>query len=148
MGRPALVSPRQSAPVTPSREQLIDEFGELDRRIQDFAPAVRRHKQLTELIRTWYTDHPAEQPALAEGHVYRIQVSPRTEERSFSLAAKTKIFARLGKAKALELFSITLKAVEDALGKGDMESLVSKAHSGTRKLIPVLISPAERQQAA
>src|SRR5436305_493416 len=121
MGRPTLVAHNLKQPPQPTRQQLIDEFGELDRRIDLFAPTVKRHKALQETIRSWYVDHPADQPAIALGDVYEVQVSARTEERYFDLKTKIKIFGKLGKAKALELFSITLKAVEDALGKGELE---------------------------
>jgi hypothetical protein len=77
---------------------------------------------------------------LAGAH-YIIQVSARTEERYFSLKAKSKIFTMLGKAKAMELFSITLKAVEDAFGRPVLDDLVSKAHSGSRKLAAVAKAP-------
>lgn len=128
----------------PTRQQLIDEFGELDRQIQEFAPKAKRFKVLQDQIRSWYEAHPADQPAIAEGTVYQIQVGARGLERFFNLKAKTKIFTQLGKAKALELFSITLKAVEDSLGRGDMELLVSQALTGSRKLVPVLRAPAQK----
>ena len=135
LGRPNLVL------VQPTREQLIDEFGELDRQIQEFAPKAKRYKILQDTIRSWYADFPAERPDTLAGAHYLVQVSARTEERYFSLKAKAKIFSSLGKAKALELFSITLKAVEDALGKAVLEDLVSRAHSGSRKLVAVAKAP-------
>jgi hypothetical protein len=138
MRRAPLVIPSTTGP---SRDQLIDEFGELDRQIQEFAPKVKRHKALQEVIRSWYQGHPADQPAIAEGHLYTVQVGARSEERYFDLKAKAAIWKRMGKAAALEAFNITLKAVEEALGKFELEALVSKANVGTRKLIPVLKAP-------
>lgn len=152
MARSALLSMVPAAkstapPAPPTRADLVDEFGELDRQIAAFAPTKKRHEQLQGIIRSWFADHPSESPATVSGHVYTVQVSPRGEERYFSLKAKLQIFKRLGKEKALELFSITLKAVEESLGRGDMEMLVSKANSGSRKLVPVLHSPVSKTAA-
>jgi hypothetical protein len=126
-----------------TREQLIDEFGALDRELQEFAPKQKRYKQLQDTIRSWYEDFPAERPDTLTGAHYIIQVGARTKERFFSLKTKAKIFTMLGKAKAVELFSITLKAVEEALGKPALEELVSEAYSGSRKLVAVPKAPAK-----
>jgi|SRR5665647_136474 len=122
----------------PTRQKIVDEFGELDRRMVEIAPLAKRYKALQETIRGWYPDHPADQPAVAEGGVYRVLVAPRGVERFFSLKAKVKIFGKLGKLKSLELFSITLKAVETEFGTPQLDELVSSAPTGSRKLVAVL----------
>jgi hypothetical protein len=122
----------------PTRQELIDEFGELERRIMETAPLAKRYRLLQETIRDWYKDEPADQAAVAEGGVYRVMVAPRGVERFFSLKAKTKIFGKLGKLKALELFSITLKAVETEFGTPALDALVSSAPTGSRKLVAVM----------
>ena len=131
-----LVSP------TPTKAQIIDEFGELDRRVQEFAPVAKRYKLLQDLIRSWYVDQPAESPFVATGALYDVQVGARGSERYFDLKTRIKIFAKLGKAKALELFTITLKLVEENLGKPEFEALVSHAPTGSRKLVAVMKVPA------
>lgn len=131
---PALIS-------ASTREEIGAEFVEVDRQVQDFAPVTKRHKQLQEIIRGWYADFPAEQPAVFEGPHYRIHIGARGDERFLSLKSKLAIFKELGKAKAIEIFSVTLKAVEDALGKQRLEELTSKAPTGSRKLVPVLKAP-------
>jgi hypothetical protein len=143
MGRPTLVTHiHPQLQPQPTREQIIDEFGELDRRISTFAPTVKRHKALQETIRSWYADHPADQPAIAEGTLYEIHVGCCGLKRFFSIKAKLKIFSKLGKAKAIELFSITQEAVEGELGKGEKEALLTESYSGTRDLTPILKAPA------
>ena len=127
--------------IEPTRQQIIDEFGELDRQIQEFAPKRKRYEILQGTIRSWCEDLPAAMPTTVEGEQYIVQVGARTEERFFTLKAKAKIFSQLGKAKALELFTITLKSVEDSLGKLALEELVSRAHSGSRKLVAVAKAP-------
>ncbi len=132
---------------TPTREQLIDEFGELDRQIREVAPKVARHKALTEQIRSWFTDHPADQPAEADGQLYRIQVKPRSKKRFFNLKAKAAIWKRLGKG-ALAAFNITQEAVVKAFGEAEKELLLSEELTGTRELIPVLKAPVVGAKAA
>lgn len=141
MARLKLVEPLISEPT---REQIGAEFLDLDRQLQDFAPTVRRHKILQEMIRGWYADWPADQPAVFEGSNYRIHVGARSAERYFDLKTRIKIFAKLGKARAMELFSITLKAVEDNLGNPEFEALVSKSFTGSRKLVAVQKAPATK----
>lgn len=128
-----------------TREQLIDEFGELDRQVTQFAPVAKRHRDLAEQIRGWYQEHPANQPAVANGYLYEVQVSACGEERVLDLKAKREIWKRLKIGRALELFSITLKAVEAApeLGKELLDKLAQKKPIGSRKLIVVAIAPAQ-----
>ena len=141
MGRIAAVPTPIS---TPAREEIGAEFLELDRRIQDFAPTAKRYKVVQDLIRGWYADEPAEQACVFEGKHYRIHIGARGEERFFSLKSKIKIFTKLGKVKALALFSFTLKAVEEALGKGELDLLVSTSPTGSRKLVAVAKAQIER----
>ena len=143
MGRPALVPTRIPA-VDLARQQLVDEFGELDRLIQEFAPLAKRYKILQDLIRGWYEDLPADQATFADGMFYRVQVAARSVERYFDLKTRLKIFAKLGKARAMELFSITLKAVEENVGKPEFEALVSHSYTGSRKLVVILKAPASK----
>lgn len=128
------------------RKKLVDEFGELDRQVKQFAPTVNRHKAIAEQIRGWYTSHPAASGALAPGTLYEIQVGERGEERQFSPKAKATIFRELGKAAAMSLFNITLKAAEAALGEERVAELVTLERTGSRKL--VVVAKQAAQQAA
>ena len=123
--------------AVPTREQIGAEFVEVDRQIQDFAPVARRYRALQDTIRGWYAEYPADQPAVFQGAGYRIHVGARGKKRGFSLRAKIKIFAKLGKAKALELFNITLEAVEEALGKSELDALTTESFTGSRTLVAV-----------
>ena len=130
------------------RQKLIDEFGELDRQVKQFAPTAKRHEAIAKEIRSWYVNHPAEQGALAEGTLYEVQVSARGEERQFSLKAKLQILKELGRAKAMALFTITLKAAEEALGAARVAQLVQLERTASRKLVVVARQAAQVQQAA
>src|SRR5260370_16159717 len=124
-----------AAPLT--RAQIIDEFGELDRRMAEFAPLSRRYKALQDQIRGWYEIHPAGAPATASGALYDVQIHPRSNERFFSLKAKARIFTKLGNTRTIVLFSVTLKTVEEAFTKEKFDALVSSAP--TRPRTPVAV---------
>jgi hypothetical protein len=129
--------------VEKERRAICDEWGELDRQVQAFAPIKSRHEKLAQLIRSWYDQHPSEVEALAKGNTYDVQVGARGRERHFSVKAKATIFRELGKAAAMQAFSITLKAAEALLGEERVNELVTWDNTGSRKLVAVLRAPAK-----
>lgn len=135
---------RRETSNSPTREQLVDEFGELDRQIAALKPKLDRYESLKKEIRGWYQDHAADQPAIASGAVYEIQVSARGRERSLSLKAKLTVFAKLKKARFVELASITLTAIERApeLGEEFLAKICEWKQTGARTLIVVAKRPA------
>jgi hypothetical protein len=114
------------------------------------APAAKRYKELTKIITLRYANHPAGETATAEGFIYRILISEKREERKFGLAARIRIFALLGKKRALELFTVTLTAAEEApeVGKALVATMVTTERTGYRTLQAVAIAPVEQLKAA
>lgn len=123
--------------VPPSPAQLVDEFYALDQKVKEFAPKAKRHTELAGIIRSWYDDVPADWPVEADGHIARVLVSPRTEERSLGLKAKLKICALIGKAAFVSLASITLKAATTATSEETVDKLATKERTGSRKLVAI-----------
>jgi len=80
--------PPQKLQTVPSREEIIDEFGELDRRLALVKPAVDRHKVLKETIAGWYADTPAEQAAIAQGGYTRSTWRPRAMSAPCSISKR------------------------------------------------------------
>lgn len=132
----------------PTREQIIDEYGELDRKVQQFAPTAKRHEELKSVIKGWYDKYPAEKATVAAGRRFEIQVSPREKERRFrSMEAVSKAVG--GLKKFLALCSVPLGAVEEAIGSGKLAGLVIEALTGSRRLKVVARgAPAEYKEAA
>lgn len=134
---PAKVKPQPSATgpqLVPTREQLIDEFGELDRLVNDFKPKAKRHEALKEIIRGWYCDQAAEQEFEPEGRLYRLQVSA-CENRS--TVSPLKVYKDLGVKKLLQICEITLKAIKEAVGESAAAKYVTYAQTGSRKITAV-----------
>jgi len=130
------------------RRAICDEYGELDRQVTAFAPVAKRHAALQQTIRGYAIDLAADINAIYTGDLYQILVSERGEERYLDPKAKRVIFKILKTVRAMELFTITLKAAEDELGKEELEALVTRARTGSRKLVAVAIAPAESARKA
>lgn len=110
---------------------IVDEYGELDRQVQEFEPKRKRHEALKSQIKSWYDDHPAEAEATAEGRLFRVQISARENE---SVIAKARAYKELGKERFLKVCSLTIKALKEALGEAGASALITKAPTGSRKL--------------
>jgi hypothetical protein len=129
---------------TDSRESLVDEFAELDRQVQQFAPKAARHEELKKVIKGWYEQHPADQTAVAAGNVYDVQVSAKSNERTWTSILK--LYRALKRDAFFRICEVALGKAEEILGKEAVAKLVTVTQSGSRRLKPVLKAPV--QQAA
>ena len=130
------------SPATNLQRKLVDEYGELDRKVTEFAPTKRRHEEVAKTIRGWYENAPADKSDVVEGAKYSIQVGARGEERHFSPKSRAAIFKQLGAKVAFKFFGITLKAATEALGEGRVAELTHFERTGSRKLVAVAKQPA------
>jgi len=118
---------------------LIDEFGELDRQIQLFKPTIDRHDKIKQIIKSWYIDAAPETTDVIRGNVYEIQVGAKETERAWDSIAK--VAKAIGGPKALyEICSVTIKAVENIIGKLKTDELLVERQSGARRLKAVLLA--------
>ena len=112
---------------------LIDQYGELDRQVQQFKPIADKHAKLKAVIKSWYDDQPGEASAIAAGRLYEVQVSARENERTWSSMAK--VYRAVGGCTAfLKICSVAIKAVEEAIGKSKAEALLVEERTGSRRL--------------
>jgi hypothetical protein len=118
--------------ATPSREELIDEFGELNRQVQLFQSKADRHEFLKKLIRSWFDNDPAGEIAVATGHVYEVQFTPKAKERPWT--DMFKLYRALGRTAFLSICEVALGEAEKLLGEIKVASLVTEALSGSRRL--------------
>jgi hypothetical protein len=136
--------------LTVGRVQIIDEFGELDRRINEFKPIVARHKELKEEISGWYNALPGDQTAVAEGKLYTIQIGKKDNRRTITDIPRT--FQLLKKAVGLEsllgLITIPLKVIDAHVSIVNQLSIVKQERTGPRDIIPVAKAPIEAAQQA
>jgi hypothetical protein len=126
--------------VVDIRAQVADEFGELERRIQEFKPVRDRHEALKKQIQTWFEQEPADQPASVEGKLYLVQASARANQRKVKSIAS--LFRRLGKALFLEVATVPFTAIDRVLPAEEHEKFVSEERTGSRTIKAVLRAPA------
>src|SRR5579863_2079691 len=64
----------------PSSED-IDRYGDLDLKVQLFAPTAEEHELLKKKIEAAVACRPGDLPSQVEGHRYQLQLSARRNER-------------------------------------------------------------------
>lgn len=139
-------APESPAASTVSRESLIDEYGELDRKYRLWQPYEKRYEALKAEIKGWYADAPAEVPQVAEGTLYRVNLTAQQNESTPNLPM---IWKKFGKAGFFKLVVIWKTAIAKALaGLGEksdeetVEAYFTKGRTGSRRLTAVLKTPA------
>jgi hypothetical protein len=119
---------------------MVDEYGELDRRMQLLNPDVVRYDALKRAIKSWFDRVPADADAIVEGEVYRLHLSARERERR--VRSMRDLIGVIELDKLLELASVPIGALEDLLGKTRAAALVTEARTGSRRIKSVPKRPA------
>jgi hypothetical protein len=118
--------------VDRKQRAMVDEFGELDRRMQVNAPDIARYDTLKRAIKSWFDIVPPDVNGVIEGHVYRLHLSARERERR--VRSMRDLVGVIGLDKFLELASVPIGVLEDLLGKTRAASLVIEARTGSRRI--------------
>jgi hypothetical protein len=115
------------------RIRLIDEYGELDRQVQQFKPTSDRHEKLKSLIKSWYAESGPEPIGVIHGQRYELQVGAKETVRSW--VSLPKVVKAVGGSKAfLEICTVAIAAVENVIGKSRTAALLDEAQTGTRRI--------------
>ena len=128
-------------PAADSRQKVVDAYGALDEQIQRFAPTLAEHKRLRKEIEDWFASHPADQPAVAKGKHYTVQLTIRKKERT--LTNPRKAFALLQKAlgsldAVIAIITIPLTtAIDKYLPVSQHSQFLTSALTGSRTLTVV-----------
>ena len=120
------------------RKLIIDEYGELSRRVSSFAPVLAQQKKLKETIASWYEDQP-DSPCEADGKLYRVQISPCATERK--ITNMRRLYRLIGVGKFLDWCTFPLSAVDRLTS--DQSSFIESTQTGPRKITAVLIEAAK-----
>jgi hypothetical protein len=127
------------------RSAIIDEYGELDRRIAEFKPICDRAAALKKEIVSWFERESADQSFVAEGLRYTVQISPKAVERR--IVDMAKLFLRIGKAKFLELCRFPLAAIDQHIPAENHSEFLLSERSGNRSVKAVAKASAIRKAA-
>jgi hypothetical protein len=130
----AILAPCLEVAVTIDRaqRQMVDEYGELDRRMQLLSPDAARYDVLKRAIKSWFDRAPADADGIVEGKVYRLHLSARERERR--VRSMRDLVGVIGLDKFLELASVPIGVLEDLLGKTRAAGLVTEARTGSRRI--------------
>lgn len=133
------------------RISVIDEFGELYRQSQLWAPKEKRLEILKEEIRGWYPDLPADQSTTAIGNLFEAQIGEKPVEKSWkSMQAVSK--GAGGLKEFMKLCTVTFKALSEKIGEKPAAALQVEEQTGKRRVKAVPLSAAaidlEPQKAA
>lgn len=119
-------------PADLEQRKLVDEFGELDRRLQLMKRDVERYEVLKRAIKSWFDQTPADADGTVEGEVYHLHISGRERERR--VRDMHELVKAVGLEKVLELANVALGAIEDLIGKTRLEALTVEARTGSRRI--------------
>ena len=111
---------------------LIDEYGELDRRMQLRAMDHARYETLKKAIKGWFDTAPADADGTVEGDVYLLHLSARERERR--VRDMRELVDVIGLDKVLELASVAIGALENLIGKARVAQLTVDARTGSRRI--------------
>jgi len=114
------------------QKAMIDEYGELDRRMQLRAMDTQRYETLKRAIKTWFDQAPPDADGTVEGEVYLLHLSARERERK--LRDLHEVVELIGLDKVLELATVPVGALENILGKARVAQLTIDARTGSRRI--------------
>ena len=137
-------SPVQTIRPDPARKAKLDEFGDLNLKIQHMAPDVARHAVLKDEIVGWSKDEDGEHPCVFSGERWTIQFTPRENRRT--IFDPRKAFNALKKIVGLEalmaLVDVPLGAGVDKFIPEEQHKLfLVKARTGPRTMTVITTLP-------
>lgn len=124
---------------TAARQKIADEFGESERRIDQYRPFLRRNEDLRKQISGWFINDPPDESCSFDGRIYQITASARQTRRI--IADMEKLFGVVGQKEFLKICSVPFKEI-DALSI-DTSDIVSEDRRGPRTIGAILLHAAE-----
>jgi len=114
------------------QRELIDEYGELDRRMQLRQMDAARYEVLKRAIKGWFDPAPADADGTVEGDIYILRLSARERERR--VRDMRELVEVIGLDKVLEMATVAIGALEALLGKERVAKLTTEARTGSRRI--------------
>ena len=118
--------------ITGPSKALLDEFGEVQRQVDAFAPTAAKYKRLRDEIATFYAQKDPAQDFTAAGDRYEVQIGRAANERTITKRGMGLLYRLLGKPKFLEWCKFGLTDL-DRLIPGH-RGIVIEERTGSRKI--------------
>ncbi|MDZ4796592.1 MAG: hypothetical protein SGI92_00410 [Bryobacteraceae bacterium] len=132
--------------LTKAHRALIDEYGELERRLAEFKPVADRAAAVKKALSSLGDSHPADQPLALEGAHYTVHLSPKAIERKvFDI---DKLWATIGKSKFLQFCRFPLAAIDQHVASSLHPAFLLAEHSGNRTVKAVAKASAVKKSKA
>lgn len=141
MSATVLKLPRNPAAVAPadlSDTELADQIGEHDRQYALVRSMLDRRSELHDEAQTRCANKGAKEESLFEGSLWRVTVGEKGWRTVLPDMASIHRMFKTAKADFYAAVSITIKAMEEALGKEAVEKVKKKEQTGNRKITAVL----------
>ena len=111
---------------------LIDEYGELDRRMQLRATDTARYEALKKAIKSWFGAVPPDADGTVEGEVYLLHLSACERERK--IRSVRELVDQVGLDQVLDLAVVPIGALENLLGKARVAGMTVETRTGSRRI--------------
>ena len=139
------VSPLEEIPVlgrvvaiaiASTRASVVDEYGELQRRLRLHQPDADRAAELREIIRGWYEDAGPDSTFTEVGRNYRLDIGRRSNQRK--ITSMRRLARAIGQSAWWAHCEYPLKFLAGLLP--DDSGLVSETRTGPRRIEAVAVS--------
>ncbi|HEY1861655.1 MAG TPA: hypothetical protein VGG61_14945 [Gemmataceae bacterium] len=141
-----MAKPISEAKLIQIPAQTVDDFGDVVRLREQFAPTERLYNRLRDQIKELCRNQDPTASYLMRGERWTLKISPCTFESQVDVAAARK---KLGAEKFLSACSITLRALANLLPKPEVDALTVTVRTSTRTFTPVAVAAAvEKADAA
>ena len=114
------------------RQQLVEEFIDLDREVETYKPRIQRYERLRLLILDWHRNLSPDAEALVNGQTADVLISARDQVRKVTPAGKKLLWKLWGKLGFIAKAHIELKMLPDP--KDPASLYTEKASTGPRHL--------------
>jgi hypothetical protein len=111
---------------------LIDNFGEVSKLREAFAPTEKLYQKLRGEISVLLVDFPDNEAFIGTGVQFTLDASARKMERTVDLVAARK---KLGAAGFMEIASVSISALSNLLPKPQVDALTVAEQTGSRTYI-------------
>lgn len=129
------------------RLHLVDEYGELSRKLAPHRANLRRFDEVARLLRLAANEKPGAEAVTIAGERYDVLLSAAGMKTLIAPAAE--LFAKLGRETFFRIASTTVKALEENVADPlVIAELTRQEQSGTRTITAVAKAKAARAKAA
>jgi hypothetical protein len=131
---------------TAARPHLVDEYGELARKLAPHRANLRRFDEVARLLRLAANEKPADDLVTIAGERYTVFLSHAGMRTVIAPAAK--LYDALGKEVFLRVATTTLKALEENVDPLLIAELTHQEQTGSRNITAIAKAKAAKAKAA